>query len=133
MSGEFSVDVIYLSLPLGFLIAASLWVNEFPDYHADLGAGKYNLVARLGKRRAAQLLPLIYLLGFAVLVALPALRDLPEAIYFGLLAVPAAAAAVYWVWRDPEEFHRHKPAQAAIPRAPPGGWFLVAEPRSTLP
>jgi len=28
------------SLPLGLLIAAFLWVNEFPDFAADRGAGK---------------------------------------------------------------------------------------------
>jgi 1,4-dihydroxy-2-naphthoate octaprenyltransferase len=113
MTGEYSSAVIALSLPLGVLIAAFLWVNEFPDYFADLGAGKNNLVARLGKRRAARLLPLIYLVGFAGLVALPALCAMPTSIYWGLLAVPAAGLACFWVWQNPEGFHRQKPAQPA--------------------
>jgi 1,4-dihydroxy-2-naphthoate octaprenyltransferase len=113
MTGEVAADVVALSLPLGILIAAFLWVNEFPDYDADLGAGKNNLVARLGKRRAARLLPLIYLAGFAVLMALPGLYDLPKAIYLGFLAAPAAGLACFWVWRNPHGFHRDKPAQVA--------------------
>jgi len=113
MTGEISPDVIWLSLPLGILIAAFLWVNEFPDYEADLGAGKHNLVARLGKARAAQVFPLIYALGFGLLLALPALRGMPVSIYLGLLALPAVAMAVVWVWQDPMGFHRHKPAQPA--------------------
>jgi 1,4-dihydroxy-2-naphthoate octaprenyltransferase len=113
MTGEVAADVVALSLPLGILIAAFLWVNEFPDYDADLGAGKNNLVARLGKRRAARLLPLIYLAGFAVLMALPGLYELPKAIYLGFLAAPAAALACFWVWQNPHGFHRDKPAQIA--------------------
>lgn len=113
MTGHFAAEVIWLSLPLGILTAAFLWVNEFPDYQADLGAGKNNLVAQLGKQRAAQLLPVIYLLAFALLLALPSLVGAPLSIYAGLLAVPPALLACVWVWRDPEAFHRQKPAQPA--------------------
>jgi 1,4-dihydroxy-2-naphthoate octaprenyltransferase len=111
MTGHYAAAPFWLSLPLGVLIAAFLWVNEFPDYHADLGAGKNNLVARLGKQRAARLLPLIYLAGFGLLAALPLLTGMPRAIWLGFLALPAAGLAVYWTLRDPQTFHRHKPVQ----------------------
>ena len=111
MTGHYAAAPFWLSLPLGVLIAAFLWVNEFPDYDADLGAGKNNLVARLGKRRAARLLPLLYLVGFCLLAALPALTGMPRAIWLGFLALPAAGLAVYWTLRDPATFHRHKPVQ----------------------
>jgi len=111
MSGHYASGPVWLSAPLGLLIAAFLWVNEFPDYHADLGAGKYNLVARLGKRRAARLLPVIYLAAFALLAALPLLTALPRSVLLGLLALPTAGVAAYWTLRDPECFHRHKPVQ----------------------
>jgi 1,4-dihydroxy-2-naphthoate octaprenyltransferase len=113
MTGQYAADPVWLSLPLGVLIAAFLWVNEFPDYAADLGAGKNNLVARLGKERAARLLPVIYLAGFALLAALPALTGMSGAILLGFLALPAAVPAVYWTLRDPQTFHRHKPVQPA--------------------
>lgn len=113
MTGQYAANPIWLSMPLGVLIAAFLWVNEFPDYEADLGAGKYNLVARLGKRRSAQLLPVIYIIGFILLAALPQLSGMPASITLGFLAVPAAGMAVYWTMRDPETFYRHKPVQAA--------------------
>ncbi len=111
MTGHCAAAPVWLSVPLGLLIAAFLWVNEFPDYHADLGAGKNNLVARLGKRRAARMLPVIYLAGFGLLAALPFLTGMPTAIWLGFLALPAAGLAVYWTLRDPEYFHRHKPVQ----------------------
>jgi 1,4-dihydroxy-2-naphthoate octaprenyltransferase len=113
MTGHYAADPVWLSMPLGILIAAFLWVNEFPDYAADLGAGKNNLVVRLGKKRAARLLPLIYITAFALLAALPAFSGVPRTIFLGYLAVPAAAAAVYWTLQDPESFHRHKPVQPA--------------------
>lgn len=50
------------SLPVSFLIAAILYINEFADYDADYSAGKRNLVVRLGRKRAR--------IGFILLVAL---------------------------------------------------------------
>jgi len=113
MTGHYAAGPVWLSVPLGLLITAFLWVNEFPDYHADLGAGKYNLVARLGRRRAARILPFIYLAAFALLAALPVLTSMPWTILLGFLALPAAVMAVYWTLQDPEGFHRHKPVQPA--------------------
>lgn len=106
-----SGDVLWISLPLGLLVMAFLWVNEFPDHDADATHGKRNLVVVLGKHRASRLLPLIYLAAFALLALLPGLTDLPDAIRLGLLALPAAGLASLWTWRDPETFHRHRPVQ----------------------
>ena len=111
MTGEFAFPVIAAATPLGILTAAFLWVNEFPDYHADLNAGKLNLVARLGKHRAARALPLIYLAAFGLLLALPAVTSLPPTVLWGLVAIAPAIPACWWVWRDPEAFHRSKPVQ----------------------
>ena len=107
-----SLDLLWLSLPLGLFIGAFLWVNEFPDYRADRSAGKRNLVVRLGRRAASRILPLIYLAGFALAAALPWL-GLPPGALWGLLALLPAALACRAVWRHPETFHRHAPAQPA--------------------
>ncbi len=111
LTGGYSADVLWLSVPLGILTAAFLWVNEFPDYEADRSANKNNLVARLGKRRAARLLPLIYLVAFGFLLVLPMTMSLPRTIWLGFLALPLAAAAARWTWLDPNTFYRHKPVQ----------------------
>ncbi len=112
LAGHASADVIWLSLPLGLYIAAFLWVNEFPDYDADTRHGKHNLVARLGRRRASRLLPLIYAAAAGLTLLLP-LVGLPNAVWAGLIAVPAAGFASVLVWREPGTFHRHAPAQPA--------------------
>jgi 1,4-dihydroxy-2-naphthoate octaprenyltransferase len=51
-TGGFQWEVVLISLPLTFLIAAILYINEFPDYEADRLSGKHNMVVRLGPERA---------------------------------------------------------------------------------
>ncbi|MBI5903155.1 MAG: prenyltransferase [Deltaproteobacteria bacterium] len=50
--GGCSLNALFTSLPVSFLIAALLYMNEFPDYEADRDAGKRNLVVRLGPSSA---------------------------------------------------------------------------------
>ncbi len=107
-----SWEVLWLSLPLGLIIAAFLWVNEFPDFAADRQAGKSNLVARLGRPAASRVLPAIYAVAFAGLALLP-LSGLPQAVWLGALALPPAAYACFHVWRSPERFYRERPVQPA--------------------
>ncbi|UCB52322.1 MAG: 1,4-dihydroxy-2-naphthoate octaprenyltransferase [Candidatus Zixiibacteriota bacterium] len=56
-----SWSAFWISLPIGFLVAAILYINQFPDYEADKAVNKRHLVVRLGKRRA------VY--GYYVLIA----------------------------------------------------------------
>jgi len=112
LAHRLSWSVFWLSLPLGIIIAAFLWVNEFPDYEADRQSGKHNLVSRLGRRRAAHWLPLIYATAFGVLLCLP-LAGLPSAVWLGGLALLPAGYACVRVWQAPETFHRTYPAQPA--------------------
>jgi len=42
----------FLSVAIGLLVAAILWINEFPDVDADLSVGKRTLMARLGYERS---------------------------------------------------------------------------------
>lgn len=105
-------DVVSLAMPLGVFTAAFLLANEFPDWRADVGAQKRNLVVRLGRRRASRLLPIVYLLGFAWTAALPAFGFTAWTL-LGLLPLPLAAWLCRVVWRDPETFYRTRPVQPA--------------------
>jgi 1,4-dihydroxy-2-naphthoate polyprenyltransferase len=110
---QLSWQVFWLSLPLGVIVAAFLWVNQFPDYLADKAHDKRNLVVRLGRHRASRVLPLIYLLAFALLAAVPALSGLPKTVWLGALAAIPALYACIHVWRQPETFYRTRPVQPA--------------------
>jgi 1,4-dihydroxy-2-naphthoate octaprenyltransferase len=110
-TGQLSMDVFLLSLPLGLFIMAFLWVNEFPDHDADVSAGKRNLVVKMGRQRASRVLPQIYLAGFLLLVIMPWLTGLPLALWWGFLALPCAVMASLWTWQNPESFYRIRPVQ----------------------
>ncbi|MBI5641977.1 MAG: 1,4-dihydroxy-2-naphthoate octaprenyltransferase [Deltaproteobacteria bacterium] len=47
-TNELGPHAFFSSIPMSFLIAALLYINEFPDYEADKTAGKRTLVVRLG-------------------------------------------------------------------------------------
>ncbi len=106
--GELHSKVLLISLPLGILIAAFLWVNEFPDYHADVQANKRNLIVRLGRYRASRVLPLLQLSAFLILALLP-FFGLPLGVWLGGFAIIPSALAAINVWRDPEHAYRHFP------------------------
>jgi len=111
LTHRYDTDVIWASVPLGLFIAAFLWVNEFPDYDADRGAGKNNLVAQLGKQRASRLLPLIYLLALLVLVGAVQQGVLHPFALLGCTGAIPAVIAARWTWQDPLTFYRHRPVQ----------------------
>jgi 1,4-dihydroxy-2-naphthoate octaprenyltransferase len=85
--------VVPLSILLGILIAAFLWVNEFTDARADTQAGKRTLVVRLGKAHASRAFAALALAPFVALIVLVPI-GLPRGALLALLGVvPAARAA----------------------------------------
>jgi 1,4-dihydroxy-2-naphthoate octaprenyltransferase len=53
-TGQISTLVHWLACPIGLTIFNVILLNEFPDYQADLAAGKNNLTVRLGREHAAR-------------------------------------------------------------------------------
>jgi 1,4-dihydroxy-2-naphthoate polyprenyltransferase len=99
------------SLPVGLLVGAFLWINEFPDWAADRQAGKRNWVVRLGKPRAADAFLAIVIAAFALLIALP-LCGAPIGVLGGLIGLPHAIAAARRLRAEHDVTQRIIPAQA---------------------
>lgn len=59
-----------MSLHLAFLITNVLVINEYPDYEADLAAGKMNLIARIGKARGLKWFAALFILSYVPIVFL---------------------------------------------------------------
>jgi 1,4-dihydroxy-2-naphthoate octaprenyltransferase len=112
--GEVSPLVVLPSLPLGLMIAAFLWINEFPDYTADRGAGKRNLVVRLGRRRAAAVFSWLVVSAYVLVAVLPAFGA-PAGLLLGLAGAPLAFRAAVRLRA------RHEATAAIIPAQ---GWTL---------
>jgi 1,4-dihydroxy-2-naphthoate octaprenyltransferase len=108
---QISMDVLWLSLPLGLLITAFLWVNEFPDHDADKSANKRNLIVILGKHRASRCLPFIYLTAFVLVMLMPLVTTIQAQIWAAFVALPSAILASKWTWEAPADFYRSKPVQ----------------------
>lgn len=65
-----STEVVLASLPLGFIIANVLWINQYPDYEADLKGGKMNGVVRLGKEKGINVYALLFGLAYLSIIIL---------------------------------------------------------------
>jgi 1,4-dihydroxy-2-naphthoate polyprenyltransferase len=111
LARELAPWVIWLALPLGLLIAAFLWINEFPDFRADAAAGKRTLVVRLGRARAADAFLWLVLAAF-VLLAVSLAFGVPKGALGGLIAAVPAASAVRTLRAHPERTPQIVPAQA---------------------
>ena len=61
-------EPIIASLPITLLIAAVLYINEFPDYKADMATGKRTLIVRLGRQTAAKLYPVFILTPYIIVL-----------------------------------------------------------------
>ncbi len=65
-----SAEVLIASLPLGLIIANVLWINQYPDYEADLKGGKMNGVVRLGREKGVIVFAALFALAYLVLLTL---------------------------------------------------------------
>lgn len=109
--GTVTLQVLALSWPLGLLIAAFLWINEFPDVHADRKANKRNWVVRLGPRKASRVFSIILVTAGITLAELP-LIGIPKSIWLAGIAIPPAILAARRLWADYDHAQRLIPAQA---------------------
>jgi len=63
--GRLAPQVHWLALPIALTMFNVILLNEFPDYPADVAAGKRNLTARLGRDRATLVYALVAVAGWA--------------------------------------------------------------------
>jgi len=91
--------VFLASIPLGILIALVLFINEFPDYHADKAVNKRTLVVTLGKKKALVLYHGLLTLTYVIIASLIISESLPLACLAVLLSLPLAIKA-YVASRD---------------------------------
>jgi 1,4-dihydroxy-2-naphthoate octaprenyltransferase len=106
------------SLPIGLLIAAVLWINEFPDIDADRAVGKKTLVLRLGHIRSVSvfiiLLAASYLLviSYSLLQVFDSLQITSYTTLIVLLSLPIGIKAVRVLRTSYQDPHAIIPANA---------------------
>lgn len=88
-----SWSALWPSLSIGLLVAAILYINEFPDYEADKAVGKNHLIVRLGRRRAAVGYYLLLAAIYLSIVVPAALDPMPRLVLITLITLPLAVKA----------------------------------------
>ena len=86
----------WLWLPIGFSIFNVILLNEFPDYEADMAAGKNNLLYRIGEQKGKVVYIIFNLLTCLTMLASPGFGVPLKIIYFYL---PFAAIALFIVYQ----------------------------------
>lgn len=93
MTHHVSIDVLLVSLPIGFLITNVLWINQYPDYEADLKGHKYNLLVRIGKQKGVIVYAALYVAAYLSL-ALIALVTKNPIWLMTFITIPLAVRSV---------------------------------------
>ncbi len=112
LTGRLTGPAFLLGFPLGFLITAIIWINEFPDYQADQAAGKRNLVVRWGLAPSRYVYILLMILPYPFLVFLVAVLGMPAWILLGWLTLPLALRGIAILWKEYNNPGEIVPAQA---------------------
>jgi 1,4-dihydroxy-2-naphthoate octaprenyltransferase len=112
-TGILALEPILASAPISFLIAAILYINEFPDYTADKTVGKNNWVVRLGKAKAAYGYAVIVLGAYIAVLLSVALGVSPPQVLFALIPLPLAIAGIRHTFKfHSEASYKLAPANA---------------------
>ncbi len=93
MAKTVDIYVLIVSLPIAFLIANVLWINQYPDYEADKKGGKKNWVVRMGKKKALKVYTFLFSAAYASMVLICILFRNPFWL-LGLVSLPFASQAV---------------------------------------
>jgi 1,4-dihydroxy-2-naphthoate octaprenyltransferase len=107
-----SWSAFWISLPIGFLVAAILYINQFPDYEADKAVGKKHLVVRLGKRRAVYGYYFLICATYLVIAGSVIFRMVTPFALVSFLTLPLAIGAVKILKSDYDKIAELMPAQA---------------------
>ena len=112
-TGSFSLSVAFAGIPVSFLIAAVLYINQFPDYNADRAVGKNHLVVRLGRERAVKGYEILMMAVYASIVIGVVGKILPVFTVLALLTFPLAMKAVGTARKHYADSAHLAPANAA--------------------
>ena len=86
-TGQLLPEAFLAGIPIGFLIAAVVYMNEFPDYDSDKATGKNTLIVVLGPEKARAGYVALVSAAFASIIVLVLNGTVPMLSLIALLAV----------------------------------------------
>jgi 1,4-dihydroxy-2-naphthoate polyprenyltransferase len=124
--GAFDWFPLWVGLPYGLLVTNILYINQFPDRHADAQSGKHHWVVRLGARRARWIYALIVGLAYALLALECLLGWVPPVAIAAILPLAFSLSAARQLLRYAEQTQYLVPAiQLTLLAALTHGLILV--------
>jgi 1,4-dihydroxy-2-naphthoate octaprenyltransferase len=111
-TGHFSWSAFWTSIPIGFLITAILYINQYPDYDADKAVKKNHLVVAFGKKYAVIGYYFLIFGNYAAVILAVIFGLLPPWALIALLSLPLALKTVRIFSRNYEKVQELIPAQA---------------------
>lgn len=109
---QISSGALMAGIPVGFLIANVLFINQFPDREADRAVGKNHWVVRLGKEKAAK----VYVLSVSAVYASVAMGVLmgilPKISLITFCTLPVSLKGIAIALREYNHSPKLRPAQA---------------------
>lgn len=93
-TARFSFEAFIASLPVALLIAAVLYINEFPDRIWDMRAGKLTLVARLPLKTAITGYQVLVAATYLLILGSVAAGVMPWPTLMALVTIPLAWKAI---------------------------------------
>lgn len=103
LTGQVSWVDFVIGVPVGLLITAVLYINEFPDHDGDKVSGKHNLVVVLGKRTARWGYLALVLGAFALVAAGVVAGWWSAGALLALLALPVGLYAANILFKHYED------------------------------
>jgi 1,4-dihydroxy-2-naphthoate octaprenyltransferase len=104
--------VFWVSLPIGFLVAAILYINQFPDYEADKAVNKRHWVVRLGKKNAVYGYYFLISATYLVIAGSVIFKVVTPFALISFLTLPLAIGAVKILKLNYDKIAELIPAQA---------------------
>ncbi len=111
---SFSWIALAASLPIALLIAGVLFLNQFPDFDADVKAGKRNIVNTLGKQASVKILAGGIVLSFLLTLAFVAGNIFPLWSLATLVLVPMSFFVVSHTQKNVDKILELLPANAGM-------------------
>lgn len=104
---------LYVGAIVGILSSTVLFVNSFPDFHADRSKGRRTLVILLGKKSAATCFPIFIIAAYAMIVAGIFLGFTKVYSLISFVSIPFAVKAIILLRKDQESFKSLVPAMSS--------------------
>lgn len=90
MSGNPAMKPLFISIPIGVMVAAILYYQSLPDMQTDKSAGKYTLAVKLGKKGAYLGLIMFFIAIYGSIACLVMTDQLSWTALFSLTTVAVA-------------------------------------------